>query len=95
MAGKPVQRSGDFNTGGGIVLGGHNNVLINGKPVAKPGSLVTPHIKCSPKSPLHCAAVTLPTSKSVFVNGSPLVLTGGKDTCGHSRAGGSPDVLAL
>lgn len=95
MAGRPIQRTGDFNSGGGVIVGGgQNNVLINGRPAAKPFSLVTPHIGCGKKKPQHCVATTTPTSSTVFANGSPLVLTGGKDTCGHARVGGSPNVLA-
>lgn len=96
MPGKPVQRTGDFNAGGGIIVsGGDNSVLINGRPAAQPFSLVTPHIGCSKKGWVHCIAATTPSSRTVLANGSPLVLTGGKDTCGHGRAGGSPNVLAL
>ena len=96
MAGRPIQRTGDFNSGGGVIIGGgQSNVLINGRPAAKPGSLVTPHIGCSKKGWKHCIATTTPTSATVLANGSPLVLTGGKDTCGHGRVGGSSNVLAL
>ena len=96
MAGRPIQRTGDFNTGGGVIVGGGDgSVLINGRPAARPFSLVTPHIGCSKKGWKHCIATTTPTSQTVFANGSPLVLTGGKDTCGHGRAGGSPNVSAL
>lgn len=95
MAGRPIQRTGDLNSGGGIIVGsGQNNVFINGRPAAKPNQSVTPHIGCGKKNPLHCVATTTPTSKTVFANGTPLVLTGGKDTCGHGRVGGSPNVLA-
>lgn len=95
MAGRSVQRVGDSNTAGGVITGGgQNSVLINGRPAAKPSSSVTPHIGCGKKSPQHCKAKTTPTSSTVFANGQPLVLTGGKDTCGHSRAGGSPNVFA-
>lgn len=96
--GKPIQRDGDINSGGGIILPGqgHTNVLINGTPAARPFSLVTPHIGC-PKKKLHCIATTLPFpgSQTVFANGEPLILTGNKDTCLHGRIMGSPNVLAV
>lgn len=95
MAGRPIQRSGDADSGGGVASSGHGNVLINGRPALKPGSSVTPHIGCSPKRKIHCIARTTPTSTTVFANGIPLVLTGGRDTCGHSRVGGSPNVNAV
>jgi uncharacterized Zn-binding protein involved in type VI secretion len=97
MPGKGVQRVGDPNAGGGIAIGpGHNDVLINGRPAAIPFTPFTPHIGCNPKFPIHCIGViaVLGTSTSVFANGQPLVLDGGKDTCGHGRIAGSPDVKA-
>jgi uncharacterized Zn-binding protein involved in type VI secretion len=95
--GKGVQRVGDPNSGGGIAIGpGHNNVLINGRPAAIPFTPYTPHIGCSPYAPQHCFGVIAVsgTSTSVFANGIPLVLDGGKDLCGHGRIAGSPDVKA-
>lgn len=89
-----VQRKGDPNGGGGIVTGGVSSVLINGRPAATPGSSVTPHPPCSPKRPMHCIARTTGGSKSVRVEGKPLLLTGNRDTCGHSRSGGSNNVKA-
>ena len=92
-----VQRVGDPNSGGGIAVGpGHNNVLINGRPALIPGTPFTPHIGCNPKFPIHCigAVAVSGTSTSVFANGIPLALDGGKDTCSHARTGGSPNVKA-
>jgi uncharacterized Zn-binding protein involved in type VI secretion len=90
-----AQRKGDFNKKGGIVTSGDSSVLINGRPAALPGKLVTPHPPCNPKKPLHCIAMTTGGAKSVRVNGKPLLLTGNKDTCGDARAGGSPNVKAV
>ena len=92
-----VQRVGDPNSGGGIAIGpGHNNVLINGRPALIPATPFTPHIGCNPKFPIHCVGVVAVsgTSRSVFANGQPLVLDGGKDSCLHGRMMGSPDVKA-
>jgi uncharacterized Zn-binding protein involved in type VI secretion len=98
MPGKPVQRVGDFNSGGGVALGpGHTNVLINGRPALKPFTKFTPHVGCSKKQPQHCVGVVAVSGNSttVFANGQPLVLTGAKDSCiTHKRAGGSTNVLA-
>ena len=98
MPGKGVQRVGDPNSGGGIAVGpGHNNVLINGRPALIPNTPFTPHIGCGKKNPLHCIGVVaiMGTSTSVFANGQPLVLDGGRDSClTHSRAFGSTDVKA-
>lgn len=92
--GKPVQRQGDANTKGGTINGGVNSVLVNGKPIAVAGLNVSPHLPC-PIVKSHCIATTTATSKTVRAGGKPIVLTGGKDTCGDVRAGGSPDVRAV
>ena len=91
--GRPVQRQGDANTKGGTINGGVNSVLVNGKPIAVAGLNVFPHLPC-PKGKSHCIATTTATSKTVRAGGKPIVLTGGKDTCGDARAGGSPNVKA-
>lgn len=98
MPGKPVQRVGDYNSGGGVALGpGHINVLINGRPALRPNTPFTPHAGCSKKQPQHCIGVVAVTgnASTVRANGQPLALTGAKDSCGkHKRNGGSPNVLA-
>ena len=97
MPGKSVQRVGDLNSKGGVALGpGHNNVLINGRPALKPRTPFTPHPPCNPKAPQHCAGQVGTTggSATVRANGIPLVLTGDKDSCKDTRAGGSSTVKA-
>jgi len=98
MSGKPVQRVGDANSGGGVATGpGHANVRVNGRPALKPFTKFTPHIGCSPKQPQHCKGVVGVSGNATTVkaNGQPLVLTGAKDSCiTHKRIGGSPTVLA-
>lgn len=96
--GKPVQRVGDPNSGGGIAIGpGHNNVLINNRPALKPNTPYTPHIGCSPQNPIHCVGVVAISGNATTVraNGQPLVLTGATDLCSHKRAMGSNDVKAV
>ncbi len=99
MPGKPVQRVGDLNTGGGVALGpGHNNVRIDGRPALKPNTPFTPHLGCSPNSPQHCVGVVAVSgnAKTVRANGQPLVIAGAKDSCmSHTRVLGSTKVLAV
>lgn len=91
----PIQRVGDRNSGGGIIVsGGHSNVLVNGRPAATPYAVVTPHIGCGKKNPLHCLALTLPGQSTVKINGEDVIVTGMPDTCTHGRAGGSPNVVS-
>ncbi|CAB4138158.1 PAAR motif [uncultured Caudovirales phage] len=93
MAGK-AQRQGDTNVAGGLITRGESSVLINGRPAATPGTLVTPHPPCGPKAPQHCAATTRGGSRSVLVNGKPLLTSSDKDTCSHGRSSsGSPNVV--
>jgi uncharacterized Zn-binding protein involved in type VI secretion len=88
-----VQRVGDQNSAGGIILNGDNTVLINGRTVAIKDSLVSPHVPCGqPGQGIHCNAKTQTKNSTVLVNGIPLVLTNDIDTCGHARVGGSPNV---
>jgi uncharacterized Zn-binding protein involved in type VI secretion len=92
MPGK-AQRQGDPNVAGGLIKKGDSSVLINGRPAAYPGIVVTPHPPCGPRAPQHCAAVTTRGSQSFRVNGKPLLTAGDKDTCSHGRsASGSRDV---
>jgi uncharacterized Zn-binding protein involved in type VI secretion len=87
-----VQRQGDPNSGGGVITSGDRSVLVNGRPIATVGLLVSPHPPC-PKGATHCAAKTsIGFGKSVRVNNKPVSITSDKDTCGHLRSGGSPNV---
>jgi uncharacterized Zn-binding protein involved in type VI secretion len=90
-----VQRVGDRNVVGGIILAGDPTVLVNGRPVATLGARVTPHPCCGAKGcpPIHCAASTTSTNFTVLVGGKPIVTTGDVDTCGHPRSTGSFDVF--
>jgi uncharacterized Zn-binding protein involved in type VI secretion len=90
-----VQRDGDSNAGGGVAQGGVSSVRINGRSVMIPGQSVTPH----PPYPRrgrnehnNGGQATAGGVSSVRAGGKPIVVTGNADTCGHARAGGSPDV---
>jgi uncharacterized Zn-binding protein involved in type VI secretion len=99
MPGKPVQRVGDLNSGGGIAIGpGHDNVRIGGIPALIPKTPFTPHSGCGPKSREHCVGVVAVSgnAQTVRANGEPLVLSGAKDSCKtHKRVLGSTNVLAV
>ena len=92
-----VCRVGDKNAAGGVILNGDPSVLVNNRPVAVIGARVTPHPCCgAPNRPdcvVHCAATTTSTNGTVLINGKPVVTFGDIDTCGHTRLGGSPDVI--
>ena len=90
-----VQRVGDPNVVGGIILVGDPTVLVNGRPIAVLGASVTPHPCCGAKGcpPIPCAAVTPSSNYTVLAGGKPVVTSGDLDTCGHPRAVGSLTVL--
>jgi uncharacterized Zn-binding protein involved in type VI secretion len=87
-----VVRIGDPNIAGGLtVFPGARSVLVNGRPVATTGTLVTPHPPC-PKPATHCSAVTTIGSMTVLAEGKPINYVGSPDSCFHTRALGSTDV---
>jgi len=88
-----VQRVGDRNSAGGVILQGDSSVRINGRAIAIENVSVSPHPCCGRKGcpPSHCNAKTQ-ASGSLRVNGKRVILTNDKDTCGHPRVGGSTDV---
>lgn len=90
-----VQRVGDRNDAGGVILTGDPTVLVNGRPVATLGASVSPHPCCGQKGcpPIHCAAKTTSKNSKILVGGKPIITTGDLDTCSHARASGSPDVI--
>jgi uncharacterized Zn-binding protein involved in type VI secretion len=88
-----VVRQGDANVLGGVCLNGVASVLVNGRPVAVPAMIVTPHPTCgTPGGFMHCIAVTKGGNRTVLAEGKPIIIVGESDTCGHSRATGSTDV---
>ena len=90
-----AQRNGDLNTGGGIAQGGVPSVKVNGLAVMIPAQSVTahpPYPKKGRNGHNDGSQQTAGGVSSVRAGGKPIVVTGDADTCGHTRAGGSPDV---
>ena len=88
-----VQRVGDVNIAGGVILTGVPTVLVNFRPIATAGSAVSPHPPC-PKGGIHCGALTTAKSPRILVNFKPITTSGTIDTCGHPRLTGSINVIA-
>jgi uncharacterized Zn-binding protein involved in type VI secretion len=92
-----VQRIGDPNDLGGIILEADPSVLVNFRPIAFFGAAVTPHPCCGapdrPECVIHCVAFTTSVNYTVLVNGFPIVTDGDVDTCGDIRVAGSTDVI--
>ena len=89
-----VQRQGDANEVGGVITVGVSSVLVNGRPIATVGALVSPHPCCGNTGcpPIHCAATT-EGGGSVLAGGVAISLSSHTDQCGHGRQGGSTDVV--
>lgn len=90
-----VHRNSDCNSGGGCITSlPQSTVFANNLLVSVNGSIGTSHSPC-PTVPIHCAGnwVTANGSPSVFAENIPVNDQGDGDTCGHSRAAGSPDVF--
>lgn len=89
-----IERLFDINTGGGVIVFiPQGSVFANGRRVSVRGSFVAPHPPC-PIVPIHCAAITLCSSSSVFAESIPVNRITDCDSCGHSRLTGSSDVFA-
>lgn len=88
-----VQRVGDANTAGGVIINGIGSVRANGRPIAPVGASVSPHPCCGNSGcGAHCSAKTTATIASVRAEGKLITLSGSVDTCGHTRSVGSPNV---
>lgn len=87
-----VQRQGDSNSAGGAATSGVASVRVNGRPVVVNGTGVAGHAPWGRPHPPHASASTKGGSATVRAGGIPINRTGDTDTCGHPRAGGSPDV---
>jgi uncharacterized Zn-binding protein involved in type VI secretion len=85
-----VVRDGDKNNAGGAAKSSITNVIVNNKPIVVDGTTVLPHPKGGP----HVAAKTKGGVSSVIAGNKPVNVKGNSDTCGHSRADCSGDVVA-
>ncbi len=86
-----VHRIGDLNNAGGAITGvAQSTVSVNGILASVDGSDVSPHITFVVP---HVGTITASGSSTVSIEGIPVNRQGDADSCGHSRAGGSPNVF--
>lgn len=91
-----THRIGDCNDAGGCVTSTPNGtVYADNILIAVNGAIGTSHAPCPAPSPPHCAGnwTTANGGPTVFAENIPINKTGDADTCGHTRAAGSPDVF--
>jgi len=83
-----VHRQGDANDDGGIIEDvPQGTVYVNGQLASVDGSTVSDHRTGEIND-----TTTANGSPTVFIGGIPVNREGDADTCGDSRADGSPDV---
>ncbi len=86
---RPISNLGDPNSGGGVIITTKcPTILAGGRPVATTLDVVSPH----DSKPTHFA-VTGPGNFRNLSNGAPTNAVGDFDTCGHTRLGGTLNVL--
>jgi len=91
-----VQRMGDPNALGGVIIQGDPTILVEGRPIAFYGAEVSPHPCCGVEGcpPIHCAAQVQSENYTILVGGFPIITTGDIDTCGDVRTVGAETVIA-
>lgn len=83
-----MHRQGDPNTVGAVIIStNQSTVFANGILISVNDSPVAGH-----GLPPHASPFTANGSSTVFAEGIPVNRQGDSDTCGHSRASGSPNV---
>ena len=94
-AGPKAARLGDLGEGHGCfpptpILSGSPDVIINGRPAARPGDPLLLH--ACPNCPPHPRSISA-GSGNVIINGKPAARVGDAIGCGGSLSSGSGDVL--
>lgn len=90
---RPIQRFGDANSGGGIILSiPQNKVYSDGELVAVTGSRGSGH---GPAIHAPFAWETVASQDKVIAVGIPVNGTNDSDDCGHVRVGGSNKVFII
>ena len=90
-SGRGWVRLGDNNSVGAPVTGAvATSVIVNKKPAALQGSIIQTHL---PPSPPHANSVIKVGASTVIAEGKPAAFNGAPETCGHSQAQASPDVI--
>jgi uncharacterized Zn-binding protein involved in type VI secretion len=90
-----IARVGDANQVGGVILRGAGTVMVEGKPAGLHPSRISDHAPYGDPHPPHAAAYTTNGATTIFIEGSPVLLVGSGETCGHSTVQGALTVMGL
>lgn len=87
-------RLGDVNSVGAPVIGAvASTVIVNGKPAALLGSTIQTHLPPFPPAPVHVTPTISQGASTVITEGKPSAFLGAQESCGHSQAQASTDVI--
>lgn len=87
-------RKGDVNSVGAPVIGAvASTVIVNGKPAALKGSIIQTHLPPYPPTAPHAVPTIVAGASTVITEGRPSAYNGAGESCGHSQAQASPDVI--
>lgn len=93
-SGRGWVRLGDINSVNAPVIGAvATSVIVNKKPAALQGSIIQTHLPPFPPSPPHANSVIKVGASTVIAEGKPAAFNGAGESCGHSQAQASPDVI--
>lgn len=79
-------RVGVDHAGGGVVLTGSPDTIVNGVPASRRGDMVASHGK-------HRTPIIVEGVESILINGIPAAKIGGLVSCKHRLETSSPDVI--
>lgn len=87
-------RKGDVNSVGKPVIGAvASTVIVNGRNAALKGSIVATHLPPFPPAAPHVTPTIAVGSATVLVENRPPAFLGAVESCGHSQAEASTDVI--
>ena len=87
-------RKGDVNNVGAPVIGAvASTVIVNDRPAALKGSVIQTHLPPYPPTAPHAVPTIIAGASTVITEGKPSAYNGAGESCGHSQAQASPDVI--
>lgn len=87
-------RKGDVNNVGASVVGTvASTVIVNGRPAALKGSVIQTHLPPFPPAAVHINPTISQGASTVITEGKPSAFLGASESCGHTQAQASTDVI--
>ena len=87
-------RKGDVNSVGAPVIGAvAQTVIVNGRAAALKGSIIQTHVPPPPPVGPHVFPTIVQGASTVIAEGRNAAFNGALESCGHSQAQASSDVI--